>query len=388
VTVNGGGPATGPAGARPPSVAGTDDAATPERPDPGLFAAVAGQPAAVAALRAAARQPVHAYLLHGSGSATRVAARAFAAALLCPHGGCNQCEHCRRALLGTHPDLVVVERTGAALGIDEARRLIGLAQRRPLEAPRQVLVVPDAQLAVRSVPALLKTVEEPPASTVFVLLAEDIPPELVTLASRCVVIPLPPVPAATVRAWLEERDVEPARAALIAEGSQGDLDRARLLAEDPNYLGRLELWRAVPSRLDGSGAVAGALARELREAADAALGPLRARHEAEQQARAEEAEATGERGSGGRRALTERQNREERRWRTDELRAGLGVLARAYRDRMVDATSRRPPAGVVEARGCTVAVDLITELARSLERNPNEGLQLEALLVRLGNVGV
>src|SRR5271156_3457359 len=122
-----------------------------ERPVPALFDEVVGQPHAVAMLRAAARHPVHAYLFEGApGSGTRVAARAFAAALLCPNGGCGECSVCRRTLAGIHPDLVMVERTGASLGVDEARRLIGLAQRRPFEADRQVLVVADVHLALRS----------------------------------------------------------------------------------------------------------------------------------------------------------------------------------------------------------------------------------------------
>jgi DNA polymerase-3 subunit delta' len=354
-------------------------------PAPALFAEVVGQRAAVAALRAAARNPVHAYLFCGGpGSGRRAAARAFAAALLCPSGGCGECDACRRALAGTHPDLVVVERTGASVGVDEARKLVGLAQRRPLVAARQVLVVTDLHLATRSAPALLKTVEEPPASTVFVLLAESVPPELVTVASRCVEVDFPPLPAAEIARWLVSRGADPARAELVAEGAGGDLDRARLLAEDEGFAVRLELWRSVPARLDGHGATAGALARQLLEGAESALGPLRARHAEEVRLLAAEAESMGERGVPGRKEVTERHHREERRWRTDEIRTGLGVLARAYRDRLVDAVG----AGAAEtAVACEKAVGLVTEAAGSLRRNPNETLLLEALLVRLGKVG-
>ncbi len=355
--------------------------------DPGVFAEVVGQPDAVAVLRAAARRPVHAYLFHGPGSGARVAARCFAAALLCPDGGCGACEHCRRALAGSHPDLVVVERTGAALGVDEARRLTTLAQRRPLEAARQVLVVADVHLAGRSAPALLKTVEEPPPSTVFVLLAEDVPRDLVTVASRCVEVRFPPLGTGTVAGWLAVQGVDPDRARAVAEGSGGDLDRARLLAGDPGYAARLELWRSVPARLDGSGAVAGELARSLLEATEAALGPLRAVHAAELERLDEEATSLGERGVPGRKAVTDRHHREERRWRTDELRHGLGVMARAYRERVAD--SVRPTAGAdpMAEQGFEAAVALISDAAASFTRNPNETLLLESLLVRLGSAG-
>lgn len=354
-------------------------------PAASMFAEVVGQPAAVAALRAAARQPVHAYLFRGPpGTGSRPAARAFAAALLCPQGGCGRCETCRQALAGTHPDLVVVERTGASLGVDDARRLVGLAQRRPFEADRQVLVVADVHLATRSAPALLKTVEEPPPSTVFVLLADDLPPELVTVVSRCVEVPFPPVPSRAVAEWLEGRGTSPERAALVAEGARGDLDRARLLVEDPGFVDRSTLWRSVPSRLDGHGATAGALARELLTAVDGALEPLRARHAEELAALAAEAESMGERGVPGRKDLVDRQHREERRWRADELRAGLGILARAYRARLADQVASGAPD---EVRGYAEAVGLVTEAAASLRRNPNETLLLESLLVRLGRLG-
>ncbi|MDA8312368.1 MAG: hypothetical protein M0Z46_17520 [Actinomycetota bacterium] len=364
---------------------------TDERPSAALFDAVVGQERAVAALRAAARHPVHAYLLVGEpGSGPRAAVRGFAAALLCPDGGCGACDTCRRALAGVHPDLVVVERTGAAIDVDDARRLSALAVRRPLQAQRQVLVVGDAHLADRAAPALLKTLEEPPAATVFVLLADDVPPDLATVASRCVEIPFPPVGTATIAAWLAEGGEDPERARLVAEGAGGSVERARLLAEDPGFVDRLALWRSIPSRLDGHGAVAGALARELLAATDRALAPLRRVHEAELAALETDAKAMGERGLPGRKEVLERQHREERRWRTEELRIGLGVLAGTYRDRLADslapdpgwAALRRPD----EARAYGAAVALVTESAAGLRRNAQETLLLEALLVRLARL--
>lgn len=370
----------------PPDVPPPESPGAPDEvPAPSLFAGVVGQPAAVSALRAAARHPVHAYLFRGlPGAGTRAAARAFAAALLCPRGGCGACATCRQALEGTHPDLVTVERTGAALGVDDARRLVGLAQRRPFEASRQVLVVADVHLATRSAPALLKTVEEPPPSTVFVLLADDLPPELVTVASRCVEVPFLPVPRDAVVAWLVGRGTSPERAALVAEGAGGDLDRARLLAEDAGFADRATLWRAVPSRLDGHGATAGALARELLAAVDGALGPLRTQHAEELAALTAEAESLGEKGLPGQKDVVDRQRREERRWRADELRAGLGMLARAYGERLADQAASGSPD---EVRGYAEAVTLVNESAAALKRNPNETLLLEALLVRLGRLG-
>jgi DNA polymerase-3 subunit delta' len=354
-------------------------------PSPSLFADVVGQDSAVAALRAAATNPVHAYLFLGAtGAGLRPAARGFAAALLCPSGGCGQCDTCRRVLGGTHPDMVLVERTGAALGVDDARRLALLAQRRPFEASRQVLVVGDIHLAIRSAPALLKTVEEPPPATVFVLLSDTIPPELVTIASRCVEVRFPPIASGVIQRWLADRGVDADRAAVVAEGAGGDLDRARLLAEDDGFLARHDLWRSVPTQLTGEGAVAARMAKELLAAAEVAADPLRNQHAQELAGLEAEAASLGEKTVPGRREIVDRQHREERRWRTDEIRAGLGVLARAYRDRLVHALA----AGEIdqaEVQRCQRASSAITAAALSLERNPNESLMLESLLVSLGS---
>jgi DNA polymerase III subunit delta' len=352
-----------------------------------LFADVVGQREAVAGLRAASIHAVHAYLLVGqAGAGSREATKGFSAALLCATGGCGVCEHCRKALAGTHPDVVVVERSGASLGVEEARRLIGLAQRRPIEAQRQVLVVTDVHLALRSAPALLKTVEEPPASTVFVLLADDIPPELVTVASRCVEIDFPPVPAEVIVTWLVNRGTEASMAAMVAESCGGDIARAQLLVDDPGFASRLDLWRSIPERIDGSGSRAVELARDLLASAEDAVAPLQAAHTREVDRLTEEAQSLGEKGLPGRKELTDRQHREERRWRIDEVRAGLGVLARAYRDRSAVALKDGSPNVSHTVVRCSDAVSLITQAADSLQRNPNEPLMLSALLLRLGQL--
>jgi DNA polymerase-3 subunit delta' len=88
------------------------------------------------------------------------------------------------------------------LSVPDMRRLVALAQRRPLQAARQVVIVTDVHLGGRAAPALLKTLEEPPGATVFVLLADDVSPELATVASRCVQIPSRRCPGPTMVQWL------------------------------------------------------------------------------------------------------------------------------------------------------------------------------------------
>jgi len=356
-----------------------------------LFDEVVGQPRAVDQLMAAARRPVHAYLLHGpSGSGKRAAARGLAAALLCPHGGCGACNACRRALAGTHPDLVVVERTGASISVADAQSIVTRAQRRPLEAARQVLMVTDVHLARDSAPALLKTVEEPPPSTVFVLVADDLPPTLATIASRCVKVPFDVVPTGQVVAWLVARGVDPGHADPVARAAGGSLDRARLLVSDAGFVSRQERWRSVPARLDGTGAAAAAVSSELLAAADEALAPLRQQHVAELEALGDQAEAMGNKSIPGRRQVEDGHKREERRWRTDDLRFGLATLAEVYRDRLLDTVGAdegtHSAGSAAEGRRAVRRVESIREAAASLERNPNESLLMDALMVELSGL--
>ena len=340
-----------------------------------LFGDVVGQERAVAALRAAAGAPVHAYLLVGpAGSGKRQAALDFAAALLCREGGCGTCDACLRAGAEVHPDLVVVEREGPAISIAQAREIRRLALRSPNEGHRKVLVLVDFHLVQDAGPALLKVVEEPPPGTVFVILAEHVPPELETIASRCVKVPFDAVPPALVAEVLAAAGVEAEVAHIVAEASGGRLDRARLLAADPGFGARLEAWRAVPTRLDGTGAQVSTLVSELVAMLAGAVAPLEERHGRERSELEERVKRSGERGS-GRKDLTDRQKRELRRLRTDELRFGLATLAATYRDGLV---SGRAPAG-----SCLAAVDAVTAAAAALVRNPNEALLLQALLLRL-----
>ncbi len=341
-----------------------------------VFDRVVGQERAVAHLRAAVPSPVHAYLLVGPpGTGKRQAARALAAALLCPRGGCGECDVCVRTLAEVHPDLLVVEREGPFLSIERAREIRRLAMRTPNEADRKVLLLTEFHLAQDAVAPLLKVVEEPPASTVFVILADHVPPELVTIASRCVRIDFGPLGTEVLAGVLMGEGIAADVARDVAEAAGGRLDRARLLASDQGFGARRTAWRSVPTRLDGTGATVAVMAAELVDLlASAAVGPLEARHAAEAAELEERVKVSGERGS-GRKDLATRHRRELRRLRTDELRFGLATLAALYRDALVD--------GGADATACLDGLDALQKASEALTYNPSEALFLQALLLRL-----
>ena len=218
-------------------------------------------------------------------------------------------------------------------------------------------------------PALLKTIEEPPPGTYFVLLADIEVPELVTIASRCCVIELQALDAEVLASVLVSEGADPAAAAAAAGASGGRLDRARLLVGDPGFASRQAAWRSVPDRLDGTGATVAVLVDELLGQVESILDPLKATHTAEL-AELADLDAIAGRAS-GRTEIDARHKRELRRVRTDELQAGLATLAGAYRDRLV------------EGRADPSVFDALRDATAELVRNPNEPLLLSALLLRL-----
>lgn len=343
-----------------------------------LWTNVIGQDSAVTQLRASTSKPVHAYLFSGPpGVGKLVAARSFAAALLCPRGGCGQCSVCARAQARTHPDLVVVEREGASISVDQAREILRLALRSPAEGDRKVLVLVDFHLVTVAAPTLLKIIEEPPPSTIFVVLAEQVTPELVTIASRCVQVPFSAISRGTMIDTLISEGASSVEAARAADVAGGRLDRARLLVNDPALSSRVEFWERLPARLDGTGAAVAVLASETIELLDGvAVGPLHVRQQAEALALDTRLEASGIRGgAGARKELAERHKREQKRVRDDELRFGLGVLTRRYGAVVASGASGAPAA--------VSAVRLVGRTTEHLDRNPNLVLLLQSLFLQL-----
>jgi DNA polymerase-3 subunit delta' len=282
---------------------------------------------------------------------------------------------CVRALAGAHPDIVLVERSGPSITVDQAREVRRLAMRSPNEGARKVLLLTDFHLVREAASVLLKVLEEPPASTVFVILAEQMPPELVTIASRCVRVDFGPLSADQIAGALVSEGVDPGVAQEVAEVAAGRLDRARLLAHDSGFGERRAAWREVPGRLDGTGATVSVVASDLAALlGSAGVGALETRQATELADLAERVERTGERGA-GRKVLTDRHKRELRRLRHDELRFGLATLAGAYGEALTH--------GAADAGACIDAVAAIQATAEAMVRNPTEALLLQDLLLKL-----
>jgi DNA polymerase III delta' subunit len=162
-----------------------------------MWQGLVGQDRVVALLRRAidrGRVP-HAYLFSGPGGAPMMdTATALACALNCeapPAQGdaCGECEPCAKIIAGIHPDVVTLVREGAAniVPIESVRnQVIARIGLPPHEAAVRVFVVEEAtSMAPPAANALLKTLEEPPARTLFVLCTTAPEQLLPTIRSRC-----------------------------------------------------------------------------------------------------------------------------------------------------------------------------------------------------------
>lgn len=175
----------------------------------------------------------HAWLITGPpGSGRSTAATAFAAALVCPLNGCGECQTCRLAPVGGHPDVHIVTPSGLSYGVEDARELVRLSSLAPIDSPWRVIVVEDAdRLTDQAFDALLKSLEEPTPHTVWILCAPSVDDVLPTIISRTRHLSLRTPTTADVRDLLvNSYSVDPAMAAFAARASQGHIGRARGLA--------------------------------------------------------------------------------------------------------------------------------------------------------------
>jgi DNA polymerase-3 subunit delta' len=347
------------------------------------FSGVIGHGPLLRLLEGEASSPAQAYLFVGPASVGKgTVARRFAALLLCEgeDAGCR-----RRVVAGLHPDLTLVEPDGrTALTVDQARATVSRAVLAPVEAARKVILLEEAGLMTEEASsALLKSLEEPTPTTVFILVAEaedDLP---LTIASRCRTVIFGRVTDDEVVAALEERGVEAEQARRCAAASGGRPGLALLLATRPEVAAFRRAWLSVPSRLDPQPGNAFRLAEELVQAVGPLLEALGERHRLERE-QVEEDSAMG-------RALKERQERERRRAGGVLHLTGLEILASWYRDaaaaqfgapvrnRDVPApalTALTPTAAVAAARRVLVAIG-------ALEANQRPELAFAALFADL-----
>jgi len=198
------------------------------------FAGVCGHERACGILRAALARDrlAHALLFAGpDGIGKRLVALALAAWLHCEARGdnaCGACASCRQIAAGSHPDLQLLSVAAGKkeIGVDRIRDLKRFMQLRPLSGGGKVGIIDDAHaLTVAAQNALLKTLEEPPARSLLILVAHNPDALLSTVRSRCQYVQFAPLPVDVVVQVLTTKCAVPAAVAselaALSEGSPG-----------------------------------------------------------------------------------------------------------------------------------------------------------------------
>ena len=211
---------------------------------------------------AASGRSSHAYLfLGGAGEGMRLIANTFAKALQCEgeKRPCDSFKSCHAFNHGNHPDVIYFQplKNGKTYTIEDVReQLLETVDLKPFQYEKKIYIIEKVDtLNIQSQNALLKTLEEPPAHAVFLLLAERAEAFLPTILSRVVVMKIRPLSAETIADYLMQAGHLAEESHILSAYAQGRIGQALELVEDEGFremrqdiLGKLE---ALPSMSEG-----------------------------------------------------------------------------------------------------------------------------------------
>ena len=185
----------------------------------------------------------HSYIFAGEkGSGKKLLAKLFAMTLQCEKHGdepCLQCSSCKKAMNRNHPDIIYISHEKPnSIGIEDIReQLISDVSIKPYTGPYKIYIVDEAEkMTVQAQNALLKTIEEPPAYAVILLLVNNGSTLLPTIASRCVTLNFKPVRDEVIKKYLmEELHVPDYQAEVSVAFAQGNVGKAKQIATAEDF---------------------------------------------------------------------------------------------------------------------------------------------------------
>jgi DNA polymerase III subunit delta' len=340
----------------------------------------------------------HAYLSVGPpGAGKGTAARAMACAILCDDGGCGACGECYRIRRGGHPDVHYIRPEGAAGYLaEQVRDIIHDVSLAPVDGAYKIYVISDADLFNdSSANAFLKTLEEPPADVVMILMAHSFDAVLPTIASRCQVVRFRRIPPADAAAILvAQTGAEPAEAAAALAAAGGVVARARdFLASPPRREARAQILRTLRDLACSDDLEVLIAAKELLAAVKAPLEDVKAAQAVEALDRADFL------GSSGGKALEDRHKRELTAREREGIAEVLNVAESWLRDCLVmsqgvpelvvntDALEAMDEvAAVITPTAATTALDAVNVARRRISYNVSPQLAVEAMLFDIREV--
>ena len=186
----------------------------------------------------------HAYVINGERfSGKEFIANVFAMALQCEHPDgvepCQECHSCKQALSANQPDIIrVTHEKPNTIGVDDIRTQINTdIAIKPYSSPRKIYIIQEGEkMTAQAQNALLKTLEEPPAYAVILILTTNVDALLPTILSRCVVLNMKPVRDDLVKRYLmEELQIPDYKANVCVAFARGNLGKAKQLASSEEF---------------------------------------------------------------------------------------------------------------------------------------------------------
>ena len=185
----------------------------------------------------------HAYILNGEKSSGKeFIAKVFAMTLQCEKGGtepCNECRSCKQTLSKNQPDIIYVSHEKPnTISVDDIRAQINNdVAIKPYSSKYKVYIINEAEkMTTQAQNAILKTLEEPPAYAVILLLVSNVNTLLSTILSRCVVLNMKPVRDELVKKYLmEELQIPDYKADVCVAFARGNVGKAKLLASSEEF---------------------------------------------------------------------------------------------------------------------------------------------------------
>lgn len=186
----------------------------------------------------------HAYVINGERfSGKEFIANVFAMALQCEHPDgvepCQECHSCKQALSANQPDIIrVIHEKPNTIGVDDIRTQINTdIAIKPYSSPRKIYIIQEGEkMTAQAQNALLKTLEEPPAYAVILILTTNVDALLPTILSRCVVLNMKPVRDDLVKKYLmEELQIPDYKANVCVAFARGNLGKAKQLASSEEF---------------------------------------------------------------------------------------------------------------------------------------------------------
>ena len=185
-------------------------------------------------------QVSHAYIFNGEDGIGKVTtAKAFVKALLCESkNSCGTCQSCIQIDSGNHPDVIYVTHEKAGITVDDIRDQVNQSVFvKPYSSDYKVYIIDEAdKMNAAAQNALLKTIEEPPAYAVIILLSNNKESFLETIVSRCVVLNFGPLKESQVREYLHSHyDNMNGREDLAVSYSMGNIGKAKKVIESDDF---------------------------------------------------------------------------------------------------------------------------------------------------------